>query len=216
MIISLLMIILLLLVVLGEGGGRVPQGGPGLRRPRRAPQGQSMYACMYVCMCVYTYIYIYIQCIYSIYIYIYSIYIYIYIYIYLCVYIYIYIYIYSSRTSRPRGREATALPDPGATANLPTKIIPAKIRWLKLYGTFPMGLGVPPLEFKILLVSNPPKSRILVRRLAAGRVTRVAADSAWDAGVCEKNTPPENKALGKISFQSTKSGAGEQAVSATG
>ena len=28
--------------------------------------------------------------------------------------------------------------------------------------------------------------------------------------VCEKNTPPENHIRGKISFQSTKSGAGEQ------
>ena len=30
-----------------------------------------------------------------------------------------------------------------------------------------MGLGIPPLDIKILLESNPLKSRILVRRLAA-------------------------------------------------
>ena len=29
-----------------------------------------------------------------------------------------------------------------------------------------MGLGIPPLKIKILLQSNPLKSRILVRRLA--------------------------------------------------
>ena len=29
-------------------------------------------------------------------------------------------------------------------------------------------------------------------------------------GVCENNTPPERRTDGKISFQSTKSGAGEQ------
>ena len=34
-------------------------------------------------------------------------------------------------------------------------------------GNFPMGMRIPPLTFKIKLESNPPKSRILVRRLAA-------------------------------------------------
>ena len=34
-----------------------------------------------------------------------------------------------------------------------------------------MGLGVPPLRIKIMLESNPPKSRILVRRLAVGQST---------------------------------------------
>ena len=32
-----------------------------------------------------------------------------------------------------------------------------------------MGLGIPPLKIKILLASNPLKSRILVRRLAVAR-----------------------------------------------
>ena len=35
-----------------------------------------------------------------------------------------------------------------------------------------MGLGIPPLEVKILLGSNPLKSRILVRRLAVESVSR--------------------------------------------
>ena len=52
------------------------------------------------------------------------------------------------------------------TPNLPTKIIPAKIRWLNVSGKFPMGMGIPPLRIKIMLESDPPKSRILVRRLA--------------------------------------------------
>ena len=30
-----------------------------------------------------------------------------------------------------------------------------------------MGLGIPPLQIKIMLESNPPKSRTVVRRLAA-------------------------------------------------
>ena len=41
-----------------------------------------------------------------------------------------------------------------------------KIRRLKLSGEFPMGLGIPPLNIKIMLGSNPLKSRILVGRLA--------------------------------------------------
>ena len=36
----------------------------------------------------------------------------------------------------------------------------------KLSGKFPMGLGIPPLKFKIMLESNPLTSRIVVRRLA--------------------------------------------------
>ena len=35
-----------------------------------------------------------------------------------------------------------------------------------LSGKFPMGLGIPPLEIKILLGSKPLKCIMLVRRLA--------------------------------------------------
>ena len=52
------------------------------------------------------------------------------------------------------------------TPNLPTKIIPTKICWLKLSGKFPKGLEILPLKMKILLEPNPLKSRILVLRLA--------------------------------------------------
>ena len=52
------------------------------------------------------------------------------------------------------------------TPNLPTKMIPAKTPWLKLVGKFPMDMGIPPHNIKILLESNPLKSRILVRGLA--------------------------------------------------
>ena len=52
------------------------------------------------------------------------------------------------------------------TPNLPTNITPTKIAWLKLSGKFPMGLGIPPLNIKIMLESNPLKSVMLVRRLA--------------------------------------------------
>ena len=56
-----------------------------------------------------------------------------------------------------------------APPNLPTNIIPTKIAWLKLCRQFPMDMRIPPFKIKILLESNPPKSRILVpvRRLAA-------------------------------------------------
>ena len=50
--------------------------------------------------------------------------------------------------------------------NLPTKSLPTKIARLKLSGKFPMDLRVIPLKIKIVLESNPLKSRILVRRLA--------------------------------------------------
>ena len=56
-----------------------------------------------------------------------------------------------------------------STLNLPTNITPANIAWVKLWGKFPMGMRIPPLEFKIMLESNPLKSRILVGRLAVFR-----------------------------------------------
>ena len=68
---------------------------------------------------------------------------------------------YIRRTRRKRkGAGLATAPD------LPTKIIPAKIRRLKHLGNFPIDLGISPLEFKIVLESNPLKSRILVWRLA--------------------------------------------------
>ena len=39
-----------------------------------------------------------------------------------------------------------------------------------LSGKCPMGPGIPPLDTKILLESNPMKSRILVRRLAVAQL----------------------------------------------
>ena len=50
--------------------------------------------------------------------------------------------------------------------NIPTKIIPTKIRWRTLSGTFPMGLRIPALNIRIMLESNSLlKSRVLVWRL---------------------------------------------------
>ena len=45
-------------------------------------------------------------------------------------------------------------------------IIPTKIARLELSGKFPVGLGIQPLNIKIMFESDPLKSRILVRRLA--------------------------------------------------
>ena len=66
----------------------------------------------------------------------------------------------------------TRLQPEAPTPNLPTKIIPTKIARLKLSGRFPIDMKFPPLTIKILLESDPLKSRILVRRLA---VTNVAS-----------------------------------------
>ena len=48
----------------------------------------------------------------------------------------------------------------GFLENSVTQIVPARIAWLRLSGKYPVGLGIPPLEVKNLLDSNPPKSRI--------------------------------------------------------
>ena len=40
------------------------------------------------------------------------------------------------------------------TPNLPTNIIPAKIRWLKLSGKFPMVMRIPPLNIQILFATH--------------------------------------------------------------
>ena len=54
---------------------------------------------------------------------------------------------------------------------IPTNIIPTKIAGPKLSGKFPMGLGIPPLENKIMLESNPSESIILVRKLAVAALS---------------------------------------------
>ena len=46
------------------------------------------------------------------------------------------------------------------TPNLPTKILPTKIRWLKISGRFPTDMIIPPLKLKILLESNALKSNL--------------------------------------------------------
>ena len=52
------------------------------------------------------------------------------------------------------------------TPNLPTKNIPTKIAWLRISGECSLDIRIAPFNIKILLESNPPKSRILVWRLA--------------------------------------------------
>ena len=51
------------------------------------------------------------------------------------------------------------------TPNLPTKIVPTNIARLKLSGKSPMDVRIPPLQIKIMLESDPPKSTMLVGRL---------------------------------------------------
>ena len=52
------------------------------------------------------------------------------------------------------------------TPNLPTNITPTNIAGLKRSGKFPMGLGIPPLKFEIMLELNPVKCTMLVGGLA--------------------------------------------------
>ena len=105
------------------------------------------------------------------------------------IYIHIYIYIYNrthicKRRGRPHGnprrqggasesRSSAACAAASASGepllplpapNLPE--IPAKTCLLKASGKFHMDMKIPTLNIKILLESNPLKSRILVRRLA--------------------------------------------------
>ena len=94
---------------------------------------------------------------------------YMYIYIYVYVYVYIYIYICILNVSCyiiAYNIQYDILAPSHHSPNLPTKIMPTKIAWLKYSGKFPMDIRIPPLKIKILLESNPLKSRILVRRLA--------------------------------------------------
>ena len=50
---------------------------------------------------------------------------------------------------------------------------------------FPTGLGIPPLEIKILLESNPLKSRILVRKLAV-QLPPAATGTGTDTGTASQ------------------------------
>ena len=64
------------------------------------------------------------------------------------------------------------------TPNPPTNI-PTKIAGLKLSRKFPMGLGIPLLEIKIMLESNPLKSTMLVGTFVfATELLRVG--ECWD------------------------------------
>ena len=59
--------------------------------------------------------------------------------------------------------------------NLPTKITPAKIRWVETFGKeIPMDMRIPPLEIKIMFGSNTLKSRILVWRFVV----------QWNSMIC--------------------------------
>ena len=120
---------------------------------------------------------------------------------YLSIYLSLYIYIYREReryissAKTPKGRqtwmskspslplklllETAATQDHLLPHNLPTNIIPTKIAWLRFSGKSPMGLGIPPLKFKIMLESNPLKSIMLVRKSAVPpRLDTLAFQSA--------------------------------------
>ena len=74
-----------------------------------------------------------------------------------------------------------------------------------------MDMRVPQLSIKTLLESDPLTSRILVRRLAVSqrgvRTWQGGTNTPRPTGVCEKNTPPDEKTCGNISLQNARSGA---------
>ena len=114
-------------------------------------------------MCVYIYIYIYIYA----YIHTYIVYKYIHICV-LCAYIYI--YIQRERESERRALECYTdhcskmiVANCRRPISLYTKIIPTKVRRLRISGEFPVDMRIPPLEIRIPLESNPLKSRIFYR-----------------------------------------------------
>ena len=78
------------------------------------------------------------------------------------IYIYIYIYNYYLFICPSTTSPAVHLSVDSVTHNPPTNITPTKIAWVKLSGKIPLGLGIPPLKFKIMLESNPLKSIMLV------------------------------------------------------
>ena len=51
------------------------------------------------------------------------------------------------------------------TPNPPTNIVPTNIARVKLSGKSPMNLGIPPLETKVRLESDPLKPTMLVGRV---------------------------------------------------
>ena len=66
----------------------------------------------------------------------------------------------------------TRMPPSALAPNLPNKTIPTKICRLTISRKSLIDMGIPPLEIKMLLESNPLKSRILVQRLATRSASR--------------------------------------------
>ena len=80
------------------------------------------------------------------------------------IYIYIYVYIERERYTYMQSRvEQTPAVRPISLVRLPLLRFVAS----KLSGEFLLDMGIPPLRIQILHESDPLKSRILVRRLAA-------------------------------------------------
>ena len=146
----------------------------------------------HICMCIYIYIYMHIHVYVCIHV---CMYVYVYIYIYIHRHTYIHVHnviscyvILIGNNLTLRLSQHCAVPvsvnkhnppeqnmhfkmsafnrcSKDLAPNLPTKIIPAKMRWLNISRKLPMDMRVPPLKTKILLESSPLKSRILVGRL---------------------------------------------------
>ena len=106
-----------------------------------------------------------------------------------------------------RRRAKGALLSQMGTPNLPTNIVPSYIAWLKLsWWKSPMGLGIPPLEIKIMLESSPLKRTMLVVGLGVfgkGGFSRrgvqwmgvvlydkTACTITWTTTPCFRCTPP--------------------------
>ena len=61
-----------------------------------------------------------------------------------------------------------------------------------------MDIEIPPLELKIMLESNPLKSRILARRLAVSTLSRLAATPKPDVRAAGKPERPRVPEAGRV------------------
>ena len=85
------------------------------------------------------------------------------------------------RRRRLSGSLAAEVAELRTTPSLPTRTIPAKICCLRISGKLPVDIRILALKIKIMLESNPLKSRSLVRRLPYG--------AGRDSGVWPERLP---------------------------
>ena len=122
----------------------------------------------------------------------------------------------SERRATFRSGERSGAAAAPATPDLPTNIIPTKIRRLKTSAKLSLDMRIPPLNFKILLESAPLKSRILVRRLAsAAQLRKRKPGRGFDCLPAPRGLPRAARAVepqGKLPTASSHQAEGNKGV----